>query len=51
MPVGVMYRGGMCVGVSNFRYGKVLSGLEDVLEETRWHGGYRRCEGVYQEVV
>lgn len=46
-----MSRDGVCVDVSNFRYGKVLSGLEDVLDNSRWQSRYRWCEGIDQEVV
>lgn len=51
MSMGVVSGGGVCVSVTDFWYGEVLGGLEDVLDDARWHGGYCRSEGVDQKVV
>ena len=41
----------MCVDVPDFWYGKVLDGLENVLDNSWWHSGYCRGQGFDQEVV
>lgn len=51
MSMGVVSGGGLRVGVANFWYREVLSGLKDILDDTRWHTRYRRSEGVNQKVV
>ena len=44
--MGIMSRGGVGMDMPDFGDGKVLSGLEDVLNYSWWNGSHRRTQRV-----